>query len=182
MPSALISKIKKTFGLKSLVLLGTLFVLSGCGQNSESPDFTNQQGDQVQFQLPDSLLGNKVDRNNLSAKIFYGSSSQDMDINDADDSANVTLSNVPTGNVTFIIEFTYDFGGTPLVVARAEQSFDVVEGSNSFSFTEPYDTSMDEDNDGLTNIVELQESSNTSPTVSLCQLGSGEIGSCELGS
>jgi hypothetical protein len=98
--------------------------------------------------------------------------------------ASTTLNNIPAGETTFIIVFTYDldpFG--PLVVASATKTITVTEGTNTITFaSEDYDTaSFDADDDGISNLLELDESSATSPLVSLCILGTTVLDDCELG-
>jgi hypothetical protein len=171
-------------------MLIAAFTLAGCSSGTDSAD-ASQQDDNVSFQIPDSLLGNKVDRNNLSATISVnGGTPQAMAIDDGSDSATVSLSNIPTGDTTFVITFTYDFGGTPLTVAEATKNFTVAEGANNINFiAADYDTSFDEDGDGISNIAELDETSTSDPTVETCRIGTDVTDSsilndpaeCELG-
>ena len=81
------------------------------------------------------------------------------------------------------IVFTYNLDPNgPLVVASTTKSFNVTEGSNTLNFvTADYDTaSFDEDGDGISNLVELDEFSTTSPVGALCKLGFANIDFCEF--
>jgi hypothetical protein len=178
----LTTDISRHFVIKILIYLIAAVSLISCG--SENDSNTGQQGDNVLLQIPDSLLGNKVNRSNLSATITVdGGTPQTMSIDDLNDTATASLGSIPTGSHTFVIQFTYDYGGTILTVAEASKTITVAEGSNSLSFlATDYDTSFDTDNDGLTNLQELDATSTTNPTVSLCQLGTAVLGNCELGS
>jgi hypothetical protein len=168
--------------IKVLIYLIAAFSLASCGSNNDSN--TSKQGDNISLQIPDSLLANKVNRSNLSATITIdGGTAQTMSIDDANNSATASLGSISTGNHTFVIQFTYDYSGTRLTVAEATKTITVAEGSNSLSFlASDYDTSFDQDSDGLTNLEELDATSTTNPTVSLCKLGTATLGSCELGS
>jgi hypothetical protein len=170
-----------------LFLFITAFLLSGCGSESDSTDAASSgQDEHVSFQLPKAVFGNKLDQNTgaLGATISVdGSSPIPMTISGT--TASVTLNNIPAGLTTFTILFTYDlppYG--PLDVALAYKEIDVTTGNNTVNFqVSDYDTaSFDEDNDGISNIVELDENSSTSPVVTLCILGTAQLGECELGS
>lgn len=170
-----------------LFLLIAAFVLSGCGSQNQAVDTgSSGQDDNVSFQMPEAIFGNKLDQGagTLTATISVeGGSATPMTI--SGETASVTLDNIPTGLTTFTILFSYDLDPYgPLDVARAEKTFTVMEGSNSLSFeVSDYDTaSFDADGDGISNILELDENSNTSPVLSLCVLGTAELGNCELGS
>jgi hypothetical protein len=167
-----------------LLFFVAILNLAACDSQNETSTVSSSQTNNVLLQIPDSLLANKVNRSNLSATITVdGGTPQTLSIDDADNSASASLGNISTGSHTFVIQFTYDYGGTPLTVAEATKTITVAEGSNSLSFlASDYDTSFDQDTDGLTNLQELDAVSTTSPTVSLCKLGTAVLGSCELGS
>ena len=130
-------------------------------------------------------MGARLDQTagNLTATISVnGGSPMPMTISDT--TASSTLNNIPAGETTLTIVFTYDrdpFG--PLVVASATKSITVTGGTNTINFASgDYDTaSFDADNDGISNLLELDESSVTSPFVSLCIMGIAVLDDCELG-
>jgi len=169
--------------LKFLFLLLATLMLTACGNQSDS---ASESGN-VSIKIPD--IANKLDQAagtltaTISVSSLNGGTPQPMTISTTD--ASVKLSNIPTGSTTITIVFTYDvapFG--PLVVASATRTVTVGTGDNPISFVSTdYDTaSFDEDGDGISNILELDESSITSPIVSLCKPGTAILGSCELGS
>lgn len=174
----------KFFSYSRLLLAACFLVLSACSGQEEAPDTDIQRNDNLSLQLPDALLGARVDRNNLSGTVTVGGNTYDMTIDDATDSASVSLSNIPTGSQTFVVEFFYDFGGTIIKVAEATRTITIGEGSNTVSFlATDFDTAtFDDDGDGISNITELDESSTTSPIVTTCVVGETNIGECELGS
>ena len=169
-----------------LFALFAAFVLVGCGSQDETSATPAQESQTLSFKVPDAILASKLDLNagTLTATISYGTTTAPMTISPDGLTASVTLENVPLGSTDFTILFTYNlapFG--PLDVAQATQNFDIVAGSNALSFTAAYDTAIfDDDGDGVSNIVELDEFSVSSPVVALCELGTAVLGSCELGS
>ncbi len=159
------------------------FILAGCGSQDESATDSSHQI--ISFKVPD--VASKLDQTvgTLTATIAVnGGTPQNMTVSATD--ATVTLSNIPLGSTDFTIIFTYNldpFG--PLVVASATRTIDVTAGSNTLTFANgDFDTSYDQDGDGISNLVELDESSTTSPIVvdATCILGTSQIGSCTLGS
>ena len=167
-----------------LLVLIAAFTLSACGSQNETTGSSPQQGENVSIQIPDAA--GKLDQiaGTLTATISVnGGAPQAMTISGT--SASVTLDSIPTGTTTFTIVFSYElasFGA--LVVASATRTLDVLAGSNTLSFAAAdYDTaSFDEDGDGISNIVELDEASISSPVVSLCILDTAKLDNCELGS
>ena len=168
-----------------LVVLLVAFILNGCGSQSDTSGDSSLEDDNVSFPIPESIMGAKLDQTAgiLTATISVnGGSPVPMTISAT--TASTTLNNIPAGETTFIIVFTYDldpFG--PLVVASATKTITVTEGTNTITFaSEDYDTaSFDADDDGISNLLELNESSATSPLVSLCILGTTVLDDCELG-
>jgi hypothetical protein len=169
-----------------LFLFICAYLLSGCGSEGDSTRTSSSgQDEHVSFQLPKAVFGNKLDQNTgaLSATISVdGGNPTPMTISGT--TASATLNNIPAGLTAFTILFTYDlppYG--PLDIARASKEIDVTTGNNTLNFlVSDYDTvSFDEDNDGISNIVELDENSSTSPVVTLCILGTAQLGECELG-
>lgn len=173
------------FKSQLLMVLLVAFILNGCGSQSDTSDVSLLEDGNVSISIPESIRGAKLDQTagNLSATISVnGGSPVPMTISDTTVSA--TLNNIPVGETTLIIVFTYDldpFG--PLVVASATKSILVTEGTNSITFaSEDYDTaSFDADADGISNLQELDETSVTSPFVSLCIMGTAVLDDCELG-
>lgn len=184
--------IKKN-SLKSITpvvfLLMATFVLSGCGSQNDSVDTDSSgQDDNLQLQLPEAIFANRLDQTagTLTATIFVnGVEKETVNISGGATEVSFNLANIPTGSTTLTILFTYDLDPYgPLDVARAEKTFTVTQGNNLIEFlVSDYDTtSFDSDGDGISNLVELDENSNTSPVVALCILGTAQLGGCELGS
>ena len=176
------------FNLAKLTNLSILIVtlaIAGCDNQQETNNNSSLESG-ISVQTPDSMLGYRLDQTagTLTAAISGCPGTTQMTI--VLDTATAACTGVPTGNRTFTITFTYDlapFG--PLVVATASKSINVTEGNNLLTFVDTdYDTaSYDEDGDGISNILELDENSTTSPVVALCQLGTTAVlGNCELGS
>lgn len=167
-----------------LILIASL-AITACDNKRETSNNSSLESD-ISLQTPDSMLGYRLDQNLgiLTADISGCPNNSTMIINDP--IASVECTGVPTGNRTFTITFTYElapFG--PLVVATASKTINVIEGANPLNFVATdYDTdSHDEDGDGISNILELDENSTTSPVVALCRLGTlAVLGNCELGS
>jgi hypothetical protein len=169
-----------------LVVLLVAFISNGCGSQSDTSVDSSLADDNVLFSIPESIMGAKLDQTagNLTATISVnGGSPMPMTISESGTTASTTLNNIPVGETSFTIVFTYDldpFG--PLVVASATQSMTVTEeGTNTITFaSDDYDSdSFDADGDGLSNLKELAESSTTSPVS--CTLGVGaRLGTCEL--
>lgn len=173
---------------KSLYIFALLvgFILSGCSQNETSTD-SSQQPANLSFKTPDSILASRLDLNagTLTATISYGTTTVPLTISGDGLTASSTIDNVPIGSTDFTIVFTYDlapFG--PLDVASATINITVAAGNNTLAVTAAdYDTaSFDADGDGVSNIVELDEASTSSPIVALCVLDNSQLGDCELGS
>jgi len=175
--------------LLPLLFFVAILNLAACGSQNKTSTVSSSQTNNVSFIIPDSILASKLDQTagtlaaTVSVSTLNGGAPQDMIVSATN--ATATLSAIPLGDATFTIVFIYDlppFG--PLVVASASKSITVVAGDNPISFaTTDYDTaSFDEDGDGLSNLVELDETSTSSPIVALCKLGTAELGSCELGS
>jgi hypothetical protein len=100
-----------------------------------------------------------------------------------------TLEGISLGDHTFTIIFEYTndpnpaFAGTFELARATSDVVTIVAGSNpslTFSDTD-YDTSADDDNDGLTNLTELDESMRTNPGNSECVLDSSLLDLCTLG-
>lgn len=168
-----------------LVVLLVAFISNGCSSQSDASGDSLLEDDNVLFAIPESIMGARLDQTagNLTATISVnGDSPVSMTISDT--MVMSTLNNIPAGQTTLTIVFTYDrdpFG--PLVVASATKSILVTEGTNSINFAnEDYDTaSFDADGDGISNLLELDESSVTSPLVSLCIMEAAVLDDCELG-
>lgn len=167
-----------------LVVLLVAIFSNGCGSQSDTSADSSLAGDEVLFPIPESIVGARLDQTagNLTATISVNGGNP-MPMNISGTSASSTLNNIPLGETILTIVFTYDrapFG--PLVVASATKSITVTGGANTITFaSEDYDTdSFDADADGISNLLELDESSTTSPVD--CTLGAGaRLGTCELG-
>ena len=170
--------------LLNYILLIVAFTLTACGSQDETTTDSSQQSDNVSFQIPDSIRA-RLDTGvgTLRATISHNGITKKMEISPDGLTASVTLSNVPTGDTSFTILFTFElvpYG--PLDVASSSQSINVRGGTSSINWSSAYDTaSFDEDGDGTSNILELDEFSTRSPVS--CTLGNyARLGSCELGS
>ena len=168
-----------------LVVLLVAFIANGCGSQSDTSGDSLAEDDNVIFRIPESIMGAKLDQTagNLTATISVNGGSP-MPMTVSATTASTTLDNIPAGETILTIAFTYDrdpFG--PLVVASATKTTTVTEGDNAVTFAnEDYDTaSFDADDDGISNLLELDESSATSPLVSLCIMGTAVLDDCELG-
>ena len=172
-----------SLNLSPLLLAACLLTLTACSRQDEARNTEIQQDNNLSFQLPDALLGAKVDRNNLSGTVTVAGRTYDLTIDDATDSANLTLPGIPTGSRNFTIRFFYDLGGTILQVAQAERTIFVGEGRNILDLmATDFDTaSYDDDRDGISNIDELDESSTSNPLTPLCVLDRAVLDDCELG-
>lgn len=166
-----------------LFALIAVFTLAGCGSQDETPPQTST----LSFKLSDTLLGSRLDQGTGALTIFVSvdgaSPPQAMTISGDGLTASITLDNIATGSREFTIDIFYDDGSSGnLQVASGTKNAGIVEGSNTLNFvTLDFDTaSFDADSDGLSNLVELDEFSTTSPIS--CVLGTSELGNCELGS
>lgn len=159
-------------------------LLAGCGGGgSNTPAASSGQGT-VSVTLPDSIFHNLPATGTLGATIAVnGGTPVAMTISSDNTTASATLNNIPTGDATIAITFTYDDNfTTPLVVASLEKTITLSTGDNSVSTlaTDYITATFDEDNDGISNLVELDKNSVTSPFVSTCVLGTATLGNCEL--
>jgi len=179
--------------LKSLILPIAMFALAGCaGDNDSSAE--NENVSSASFQIPDSILANRLDQ---AAGTLTATLSVDDDVQEtvtitggATTVSFATLNNIPTGDREFKILFTYNLAPYgPLDVAEAIRTINITEGSNSpINFVDgDFDTaSFDEDGDGISNLLELDENSTSDPTVEICRIGtdvndSSALDNCELG-
>ncbi len=168
----------------SLLLLLAALTLAGCGNQNETSTDSSPQVENVSFQIPDSIAS-KLDRvgGTLTAVLTVNGVDQPP-ITITGDTATFTLSSTAGETLNLSITFTYELLPlAPLVVAASTtKSIVVSAGANTVNFVATdYDTaSFDEDGDGISNILELDEFSTTSPVS--CTLGVGaRLGTCELG-
>jgi hypothetical protein len=168
-----------------LVVLLVALISNGCGSQSDTSGDSLSEGDNVSLLIPESIMGAKLDQaaGILTATISVGGGSP-VPMTISATTASSTLNNIPVGETTLTIVFTYDrdpFG--PLIVAATTKNITVTEGDNTITFaSEDYDTdSFDADADGISNLQELDDSSATSPLVSLCIMGTAVLDDCELG-
>jgi len=164
-----------------LFALIAVFTLAGCGSQDETKVDSSQQT--LSFKIPDTIQGSKLVGGTLTATISVnGGAPQAMTISGG--TASITLTGLPLGTTDFTLEFTYQLDPyVPMIVASDTQTINVVAGSgNTVNFViADFDTAIyDEDGDGISNLVELDEFSTTSPIS--CVLGTSELGNCELGS
>ena len=167
-----------------LVLIAT-FTLISCGNQDEAaPSDSNT----LAFKISDTLLGSKLNQSAGTLTITIsvnGGTPQPMTISGDGLTASITLANLDLGSTDFTIDVFYDDGSSGnLQVASGTKTISVAEGSNALDFvTADFDTaSFDADGDGISNIVELDEASISSPVVSLCILDTAKLDNCELGS
>ena len=173
---------------RQILVLIVAVTLAGCGSQEDSTDSSQVT---ISFKFSDTLLGSKVDlaAGTLTLTVSFNGTSQTQTILPGATDATINLGNVPVGSTDFTILFTYDlppFG--PLDVATATKTIVVVEGVDtplSFVTADFVTAIFDEDGDGLSNLVELDENSTTDPTVpdavTNCVLGTSLLGSCTLG-
>ena len=171
------------------MVLVVAFTLAGCGSQNDTAADTTQQT--FTFKIPDTLLGSKVDlvAGTLTLTVSVDAVvQQTITIAPGATDVTITLNSLAVGSRKITILFKYNlspFG--PLDVATATKFIDVVEGADrplSFATSE-FVTAFDFDNDGLSNLVELDAGSTTDPTVADaptdCILGTSLLGSCTLG-
>ncbi len=169
-----------------LFVLIAAFTVAGCGSQDETPPQTST----LSFKLSDTLLGSRLDQSAGTLTIFVsvdGGTPQAMTISGDGLTASFTLNNLATGSTNFTIDIFFDDGVSGnLQVASGTKTISVAEGGNTLNFvTADFDTaSHDADSDGISNLVELDETSTTDPLVAdaPCLLGTSLIGSCTLGS
>ena len=172
------------------MMLVATFALASCSNQNDTAADTTQQT--FTFKIPDTLLGSKVDltAGTLTLTVSVdGVVNQTIIIAPGATDVTITLNSLDVGSRDITILFTYDlspFG--PLDVATATQTINVVEGVDtplSFVTSDFVTDIFDEDGDGLSNLVELDETSTTDPTVADaptdCILGTSLLGSCTLG-
>ena len=176
---------------RQILVLIVAVTLAGCGSQDDSTDSSQVT---IGFKFSDTLLGSKVDlaAGTLTLTVTFNGNSQTQTIAPGATDVTINLGNVPEGSTDFTILFTYErllpTPIIPLVVARATKTIVVVKDVNTpLSFvTADFETAIfDEDGDGLSNLVELDENSTTDPTVpdtvTNCVLGTSLLGSCTLG-
>ena len=173
----------------SLLLLLVALTLAGCGNQNETSTNSSPQVDNVSFRIPDAIAS-KLDRvgGTLTAVLTVNGVDRPP-ITITGDTATFTLSGTAGETLNLSITFTYFLPPFPTLVVAASTTKSIVvsAGANTVNFvTADYDTaSFDEDGDGLSNIVELDNESTTNPIVAdavTCVLGTSLIGSCVLGS
>ena len=158
--------------------------LAGCGNQDEGTDLSFNISDTVLAAVNPTHLTADITVTNVGTGI---SSTRAMTISGT--TASVTLNSLSTGSTDFTIVFSYDDGTIgPLVLGSLAQNLVVAEGVNpplNFSFSDFETLSFDEDGDGLSNVVELDENSTTDPLVAdnltACILGTSLIGTCVFG-
>lgn len=164
-----------------LFSLIAVFTLAGCGSQDKTTTESSEQT--LSFKVPDSIQGSKLVGGILTATISVnGGPPQAMTISAG--TASITLTGITPGTTDFTLEFTYELAPyVPMIVASDTQTINVIAGgSNTVNFViADFDTAIhDDDDDGISNLVELDEFSTTSPIS--CVLGTSELGNCELGS
>ena len=162
----------------SLFLLLATLTLTACNNQNDS----TSDSDNVSINIPYVVSNLDLAAGTLTATIAVnGGTPQNLTVSATD--ATATLSNLSLGSTNFTIVFRYELGSYgPLGVATATKNQNVTAGSNTLTFANAeYDTDFfDEDGDGISNIIELDEFSTTTPIS--CRLGfAAELGFCELG-
>ena len=168
-----------------LLSLIAALTLAGCGNQDDATNLSLNISDTVLAAVEPTFLLADITVTNVGTG---SSSTQAMIISGT--TASLALNNLSTGLTSFTIVFSYDdgsIGPLPLVLATHTQNLDVAEGVNpplNFLISD-FDTSFDEDGDGLTNVIELQTGSLTDPLVAdnltACILGTSLIGTCVFG-
>ncbi len=154
------------------------FLVSSCGGGGGSPAAPTGQID-----LSTTFT---VDVNNLPADgvlhvyaAIDGGAQQDMQITATTASTSISSLSIGTHSIDIEVVFAYN-NGTNIILSSASSSIDVVEGANPLDISSTtYVTTYDEDNDGITNLDEIN--AGTSPLDTTCVLGVSIIGNCTLG-
>ncbi len=145
------------------IIVMLALMTAACGSGDSRVETGSSEGNSG-VSLPWALrTANLPDNGTLSAYITVdGGARQQMIINV--DVASTSLSGISLGNRTFVIEFEYVLNShpdTPFIIARATTDLNVVAGINSLNVAETeYDTTMDDDGDDLSNLLEIQNGSN----------------------
>lgn len=147
--------------IKILWALVIGITLSSCGGESDSRAPTDPA--QIKVYVPDEVRQAKLpDAGTLLAYLTLDNGSRrTMTVGTRE--ATISLTEIPFGEHTFTVEFEFDSDdfGQNIVLSRASQAVDITASSNSISFDSAnYDTDFDNDDDGRTNLEELNDNLN----------------------
>ncbi len=143
--------------LKRLLVGGMLATIVACGGTEQAPE-TPEPTNGLKVFVPEGVSRSKLPTNgNLIAQISVdGGPWQNMFI--VNNQARVTLTDIPVGNHNFEVRFQFDSDeySEIFMLASAMQSANIGGSSAGVSFdANSYDSSFDNDNDGRTNLEEL---------------------------
>jgi len=173
----------KSFIYTSTLLLSLL--LSACSDSTDNKTTNNVSA----FKIPAAVQAiTPPSGSSLQAFITVdGGSRQAMTIDNSAGTANIIINGLSIANHSFIIDFELVFDSTPnkpISLARATLNQNINAGNNTLKVIDSdFDTSFDDDNDGITNVVEVDATAgggSTNPNNSDCVIGSSLIGSCTL--
>jgi len=174
--------------MKTMIYIGSLFLsllLTACGDANEGKTSNNVSA----FKIPAVVQAiSPPSGSSLQAFISVdGGARQAMVIDNTAGTANITIDGLSLASHSFVIDFELVFDNdpsNPITLARATLNQNISAGDNTLSVVDgDFDTNFDDDNDGITNVVEVDSSAgggSTNPNNSDCVIGSSLIGSCTL--
>lgn len=170
------------------ILLVVLFLSIGCTSNNEEGQQDTVKSS-AEFVIPSAINAAALPNGaTLIAEIYRdyaGLSSVPSDTQNltlpVTGNVQFSLTGIPVGDHTFTIIFKYTddplFTGTYELARATSGTVNIVKGNNpTFVFSAPYDTSADDDSDGVSNLTELDARSN--PGDAVCVFGVSMIGNC----
>lgn len=182
-------EVNRTLPITIFLFLAVTVLPIGCTQNDSSKE--HKTSTDTGILLPQSIVTAALPAaGTLTAQLFMDGSLKAENSNVDKNAASITftLSEIEAGDHTFTIKFAYThpvFNG-PWELATASKSITVVQdATNTLDFDTPY-IYPDSDNDGVTNLAELDESVGTDPGSSTCVFDKSIIGvvntaGCTLG-
>lgn len=179
-------------------IFGLLFLLSGCtGSDSDNTDQNNNGNNQinstkVMFSVSRSINRLNIDTNKLQAFLTIDDQPrQAMTLSESGDQFEVTI-NVTTGSHDFRIEFELsedDFGNKSIPLVAATKNMQIGTGSNHLAYEESEYVDVDSDEDGFSNVKEVDAKSDpfnkdskpdvTSATVAISPANLSRIGGAQ---
>lgn len=166
-----------------VLLCAVLLSITSACSNDGSSSVTVQQQNTGTINMPVGInAANLPADGSLHAYIRVDDQArQELTVDLGGNTISGSISGISNGIHTFVIEvvFTYD-SGTEVMLATASKQLDVSTGDNNLTIvSSDYVTNFDSDNDGLTNLEEINNG--TPPVDPACVLGTSMLGSCSLG-